>query len=615
MLLWLWLGAAALPAGAWAQGATQAVAQPASPSPQSAAPAEQPAPSPSASAPQSALSPQPALSPPPHRHPHGESWVAAADPLAVQAGLEILRKGGSAVDAAVAVQATLGLVEPQSSGIGGGAFLMYYDAATGSVSALDGRERAPAGASPTMFLDEHGKPLSYFEAVRSGRSTGVPGVIAMLYTAHARYGTLPWKELFQPTIRAATDGFKVPARLASFLGEGSPFPPTNEVRTLFSRPDGGELEEGDLFKNPDYAATLTRIALEGPSAFYTGAIAAGIVKVTHDPPLPGTMTLKDLSGYHAEWMEPLCRTFRHYLVCAPPPPAGGVSLLQLLGILDKTDIASRGPNDPQAWFEFAQASRLVYADRDRYVGDPHFVLVPVERMLDPAYLHARAQLIGVHAGPAPPPGNLLPARGHDATEEAEGTSHFVVVDAYGNVVSMTTTVETVFGSGRTVGGFVLNNQLTDFSFLPTDDGRPAANAVHGGKQPRSSMAPVIVLDHEHAFFAALGSPGGSAILEYNAKVLLGLLAWKLPLKQAIELPNLIARGDYFSGELAKFSPAVLEGLRERGIVLQAGHAENSGVHGVVRRGEGSFDGAADSRRSGVASMYAPPLRKPLHHGR
>jgi gamma-glutamyltranspeptidase / glutathione hydrolase len=605
----LWLAAAALPAAASVQQAADPATQ--------SAPVEQSTAAPAVAPPQAAPSQALELPAPAHRHARGEGWVVAADPLAVEAGLEILRKGGSAVDAAVAVQTVLGLVEPQSSGIGGGAFLMYYDAATGSVSAIDGRERAPAGATPTMFLDEHGKPLSYLEAVRSGRSTGVPGIVAMLYSAHARHGTLPWKDLFAPAIRDATEGFKVPERLAGFLGEGSPFPPSNEIRTLFSRPDGSPLEEGDLFKNPDYAATLKRIALEGPAAFYTGEIAAEIVKVTQQPPLAGTMTLKDLSSYHAEWMEPLCRPFRHYLVCAPPPPAGGVSLLQLLGLLDKTDIASRGPDDPQAWFQFAQASRLMYADRDRYVGDPHFVLVPVERMLDPAYLHARAQLIGVHAGPAPQPGNLLPARGHDATEEAEGTSHFVIVDPDGNVVSMTTTVETVFGSGRTVGGFVLNNQLTDFSFLPTDDGRPAANAVRGGKQPRSSMSPVIVLDHDHQFYAALGSPGGSAILEYNAKALVGLLAWRLTLKQAFELPNLIARGDAFSGELAKFSPAVLEGLRERGIVLQAGHAENSGFHGVVRHADASFEGAADSRRSGIASMYQPP-HKPARaaaHGR
>jgi gamma-glutamyltranspeptidase / glutathione hydrolase len=594
------------PPAAAAPGATEQAQQP-----QPAAPAAGPAPSAAASeAAASAL-----VVPTVHRRgPRGQGWVVAADPLAVDVGLEILKKGGSAVDAAVAVQAMLGLVEPQSSGIAGGAFLMYYDADTASVSAIDGREKAPAGATPTMFLDEHGKPMSYLEAVRSGRSTGVPGVIAMLYSAHARHGNLPWKELFQPAIRAATEGFKVPARLASFLGEGSPFPPSNEIRMLFARADGSPLEEGDDFKNPDYAATLKRLALEGPAALYTGAIAADIVKVTQLPPHPGTMTLKDLAGYHAEWMEPLCRPFHHYTVCAPPPPAGGVSLLELLGILDKTDIATRGPNDAQAWFEFAQASRLMYADRDRYVGDPHFVLVPVERMLDPSYLHARAQLIGVRAGPAPQPGTLLPARGHDTTEEAEGTSHLVVADPDGNVVSMTTTVETVFGSGRTVGGFVLNNQLTDFSFLPTDDGRPAANAVHGGKQPRSSMAPVIVLDHDHEFYAALGSPGGSAILEYNAKALIGLLAWKLTLKQAIELPNLIAHGDTFSGELAKFSPAVLAGLRDRGIVLQAGHAENSGFHGLLRHPDGSYEGAADSRRAGTAASYLPPRKALRAHG-
>jgi gamma-glutamyltranspeptidase/glutathione hydrolase len=596
-------------AAAPAQSLPAAPPPQAEPAPLTAAPALTPVPAPQASPP-AALAP--AVS---HRHAQkGQGWVVAADPLAVDAGLEILKKGGSAVDAAVAVQAMLGLVEPQSSGLGGGSFLMYYDADSGSVSAVDGREKAPAGATPTMFLDEHGKPMSYLQAVRSGRSTGVPGVIAMLYSAHARHGVLPWKDLFAPAIRAASEGFKVPERLASFLGEGSPFPPSNEVRMLFSRPDGSTLEEGDVFKNPEYAKTLQRLALEGPSAFYSGDIAADIVKVTHEPPLPGTLTLKDLASYHAEWMEPLCRPFHHYLVCVPPPPAGGVTLLQMLGMLDKTDIATRGANDPQAWFEFAQVSRLAYADRDRYVADPHFVLVPVERMLDPNYLHTRAQLIGVRAGPAPAPGNLQP-RGHDATEEAEGTSHLVAVDPDGNVVSMTTTVETVFGSGRVVGGFVLNNQLTDFSFLPTDDGRPAANAVHGGKQPRSSMAPVIVLDHEHELYAALGSPGGSAILDYNLKALLGILLWKMPLKQAIELPNLIARGDTFNGELAKFPPAVLEGLSERGVVLQAGRAENSGFHGVLRHPDGTYEGAADSRRAGTAGLYSPP-RKPVRaHGR
>jgi gamma-glutamyltranspeptidase/glutathione hydrolase len=548
-----------------------------------------------------------------HRHPKGQAWVAAANPLAVQAGLEILAKGGNAIDAAVAVQTMLGLVEPQSSGIAGGAFLMYYDARSREVSALDGREKAPAAAPPNMFLDEHGKPLPFLEAVRSGRSTGVPGVIAMLYSAHAKLGSMRWKELFQPAIRAASQGFRVPARLAMFLGEGSPFPPTSEVRTLFSRPDGEPLEADDVFRNPEYAKTLERIAHDGARGFYTGPIARAIVNETHQEPLPGTMTLQDLASYRPEWDQPLCRSFRRYSVCAPPPPAGGVSLLELLGMLEKTDIAARGPNDPQAWFLLAQASRLAYADRDRYVADPHYVAVPVERLLDPAYLRLRAQLIGEHAGPAPVPGEIAVPRGRDATTESQGTSHFVVVDAGGDVVSMTTTIESVFGSGRVVGGFVLNNQLTDFSFMPSDAGQAVANAVHGGKRPRSSMAPVIVLDHDGSFSAALGSPGGSAITEYNAKALLGLLAWKLPIKQAIELPNLIARGDNFAGELAKFTPEVLAGLRERGVVLKGGRAENSGLHGVVRLPDGTYQGAADSRREGVALMLAPRPAKHATH--
>jgi gamma-glutamyltranspeptidase / glutathione hydrolase len=496
--------------------------------------------------------------------------------------------------------------------VAGGAFLMYYDAHNGRLTAFDGREKAPAGARPDMFLDEHGKPLSYVEAVRSGRSTGVPGVISMLWSAHHRFGKLQWKDLFQPAIRSASQGFKVPARLAMFLGEGSPFPPTNEVRNLFSRPDGDIIEEGDVFQNPQYAHTLEAIASDGARALYEGEIAEAIAHATHQAPLPGTMTLNDLGSYRAEASPPLCRSYRGYTVCVPPPPSSGVSLLEMLAILDQTDIATRRPSDPQAWFLFAQASRLIYADRDRYVADPHFVPVPVERMLDPAYVRLREQLIGEHAGPAPAPGDIPFPRGHDATTEAAGTSHFVVMDADGDVVSMTTTVESIFGSGRAVGGFVINNQLTDFSFVPTEGGQLVANAVQGGKRPRSSMAPVIVLDRSGDFVAALGSPGGSAILEYNAKTLVALLAWKLPLKQAIELPNLIAHGDSFSGEVTRFSPAVLAGLRERGIELKSGHAENSGLHGVVRLADGSYVGAADSRREGVAKSLPLPSAAPKH---
>jgi len=540
-----------------------------------------------------------------------QAAVVAANPIAVDAGIEILRKGGSAVDAAVAVQAMLGLVEPQSSGIGGGSFMMYYDATTNRIVALDGREKAPAGATPDMFLDESGRPMSYVQAVRTGRSTGVPGAVRMLSEAQARFGKLPWRELFTPAIRAATDGFKVPQRLANFLSPDFAFPATPEIRALFHRADGQPLQAGDVFKNPLYAHTLQSIATQGVKALYEGSVAEQIVRKTHEAPYPGTMTLQDLASYRADWVEPLCRPYRDYSVCVPPPPSSGVNLLQFLTILDHTDIADRGPTDPQAWFLFAQASRLMYADRDRYVADPQFIAVPVDRMLDPTYLGERARLIGDHFGPAPPPGQLADAvRGPDSTREAQGTSHLVVRDAAGNVVSMTTTVESVFGSGRTVGGFVLNNQLTDFSYRPTDEHGPVANAVQGGKRPRSSMAPVIVVDHEGHFVAAFGSPGGSSILDYNAKTAVGVFAWKLSMQAAIELPNLIARGNDVAGEVDRFKPQVLSGLREKGIDLQPGHAENSGLHGLLRKPDGTLEGGADSRREGVVRMLPPPAPAP-----
>ena len=532
--------------------------------------------------------------------------VVAANPMAVEAGTEILRAGGSAVDAAVAVQAMLGLVEPQSSGIGGGSFMMYYDASTHTITALDGREKAPAGASPNMFLDEQGKPMSYVQAVRTGRSTGVPGAVRMLADAQSRFGKLPWRELFTPAIRAATNGFKVPQRLATFLSPNFAFPATPEIRALFHRPDGQPLQAGDEFKNPLYAATLRRLAAEGPKALYEGSIAEQIVKKTHEEPYPGTMTLQDLASYRVDSSQPLCRPYRDYSVCVPPPPSSGVNLLQFLTILDHTDIADRGPSDPQAWFLFAQASRLMYADRDRYVADPQFIPVPVDRLLDPTYLTERTRLIGDHFGPPPEAGQLASTlRGRDATREAEGTSHFVVMDAAGNVISMTTTVESVFGSGRTVGGFVLNNQLTDFSFRPTDEHGPVANAVQGGKRPRSSMAPIIVLDHSGHFVAAFGSPGGSSILDYNTKTAVGVLAWKLSMQAAIELPNLIARGNDIAGEVDRFSPEVLAGLREKGINLTPGRAENSGLHGLLLKPDGTLEGGADSRREGVVKMLPP----------
>ena len=527
--------------------------------------------------------------------------VAAANPLAVEAGLEVLAAGGTAADAAVAVQAMLGLVEPQSSGIGGGAFLLYYDAAAKRITAYDGREAAPVAATASLFFDEQAKPLSYRDAVLSGRSTGVPGAIAMLGVAQARHGRLPWSKLFDAPIRAAEQGIAVPQRLARFVNGNFPQSGEPDVKALFSRADGTPLQAGDPFRNPAYAATLRQLVLKGPRTLLEPPLSDAIILRVGAQPRPGAMSRDDLRAYQPRVTNPLCGPYLVYVVCVPPPPSSGMALLQMLAILDRTDIALRGPGDPQAWFLFAEASRLMYADRDRYVADPAFIEVPVNGLLEPDYVARRAALIGAVAGPPPAAGVPAPIqRGPDSTTESTGTSHFVVVDAAGNIASMTTTVESLFGSGRAVGGFMLNNQLTDFSFEPLGpDGEPVANAVAPGKRPRSSMAPVIVLDREGQAVAALGSPGGSAILGYNAKTLVGLLAWELPLQQAIDLPNLIARGADYFGEVSKFAPEVLAALAERGIVIKSGRGEESGLHGVVLHDDGSTEGAADPRREGV----------------
>jgi gamma-glutamyltranspeptidase/glutathione hydrolase len=531
----------------------------------------------------------------------GEAGVGAANPLAVEAGLSILEAGGSAADAAVAVQAALGLVEPQSSGLGGGAFLVYYDARSGKVTVFDGRETAPSGATPDMFMGADGKPLSYVDAVTSGRSTGAPGAVAMLGLAHERYGKLPWRDLFGTATDAAENGFTVPKRLARFAGGNFTQAGLPDAKALFSGPDGTPIQAGDRLANAAYAKTLRTIAAEGPRSLLEGPIADRIAARTRDEPRPGTLTTQDLAAYQPREVDPLCRPYRIYVVCVPPPPSSGVSLLQMLAILEKTDIASRGPADAQSWFLFSEASRLMYADRDRYVADPAFVSVPVDGLLDSAYVASRAALIGEKAGPPPvagvPPGALA-RLGADATSEAAGTSHFVVVDKQGNVASMTTTVESLFGSGRAVDGFFLNNQLTDFSFRAEENGRPVANAVAPGKRPRSSMAPVVVLDRSGRFLAAVGSPGGSAILTYNAKTLVGLLAWGLTMQQAIDLPNVYARGEDYYGEVTKLSPEILSALAARGVVVKAGRGEESGLHGVIVRDGGRLEGGADPRREG-----------------
>jgi len=532
-----------------------------------------------------------------------QAMVAAANPMAVEAGLDVLRRGGSALDAAVAVQVMLGLVEPQSSGIGGGAFIMHFDAASGEVDAYNGRETAPAGATPDMFLDDAGRPLPRSEAMLSGRATGAPGAMPVMALAHRAHGRLPWSSLFDGTIAVAEGGFEVTPRLAEHIHGSFPQASAPDVRAYFARPDGSPMQIGDRIVNPAYAGVLRRLAAEGPSALTSGPIAEAIVRRTGAAPLPGSLTLEDLAAYQAEAVEPVCGPYRVYVICVPPPPSSGAALLQLMALLDRTDTAERGPDDPIAWVQFAEASRLMYADRDRYFGDPAFVEVPVAGLLASDYLDARARQIGRRAaGRAPshgqPEGAVVP--GPDATAEPGGTTHFVVVDFEGNVASVTSTVESYFGSGRMVEGFFLNNQMTDFSVRPTDsDGAPAANAVAGGKRPRSSMSPVIVLDREGRLVAALGSPGGNAILAYNGKSLLGLLGWDLPLVEAFGLPNLLARGENFNGEAARFPPAMREEMDRRGVTVRPGSGEASGLHGVVVGPDG-LTGAADPRREGVA---------------
>ncbi|HXV00095.1 MAG TPA: gamma-glutamyltransferase family protein [Caulobacteraceae bacterium] len=538
-----------------------------------------------------------------------QAMVAAANPIAADAGLEILRAGGDAVDAAVAIQATLGLVEPQSSGVGGGAFMTYYDARTRKVTAYDGRETAPAGATPGMFLGADGKPITFSQAVLSGRSAGVPGAIAMLALVHKEHGRLAWKALFADGEREAANGFVVSPRLADYIAGSSAQRKAPDVAAYFTRTDGKPYVAGDMLKNPAYAATLRRIAEDGPAALLSGPIASAIVTRLAQEPLPGTMTLADLAAYRPHESPALCAPFRQWTVCEPDAPSGGVVTLEALGILDRTDVAAHGPADAQGWFLLAQAERLAYADDLQYVADPKFVRVPTKGLLDPTYLDARVRLIGDHAGPAPEPGRPAgaPALGPDATVEPGGTSSFTVVDRWGNVVSMTTTVESVFGDGRMVGGFMLNNQLTDFSFAPLQkSGAPVANAVGPGKRPRSSMAPAIVLDREGRFVAAVGSPGGLAIPSYVLKTLVGVFAWNLSVQEAINLPNLVALGDFYASEPAKLPPGVAAGLAAKGITVRGGFAaEGSGLHGIIVR-NGRLQGGADPRREGVAKACCSP---------
>ena len=528
--------------------------------------------------------------------------IAAANPYAARAGLEMLRKGGSAVDAAIAAQMVLTLVEPESSGIGGGAFMLLWDPAAKKITSFDGRERAPASARPDMFLDAQGQPRRHGEAIPGGQSVGVPGVVAMLEMAHKRYGRLPWATLFQPAIGLAAKGVPVAPKLARTLRQYPRIVAMPDIKRLFTKKDGRPYAEGELFRNKELAATLRLIAKGGARAFYSGPIAQAIVgKVRHAPVNPGGMTLADVKAYRAAERPAVCASYRGNRVCSMgPPSSGGITILQILKMLERFPSSALQPNTLREVHLFSQASRLAYADRSAYIGDPGFVQVPVRALLDGGYLHRRSLLIDPRrdmgkALPGKLPGNFAPQQGH----ERHGTSHMSIVDDRGVVVSMTTTVESAFGSEMTAKGFVLNNELTDFSFVPMRDGKPVANAPAPGKRPMSSMSPTIVFDKQGHFLIALGSPGGAAIIAYVGTTLVAMLDGGLDAKKAVSLPHHVMMNGPLLLEKNTPLGAQAPALRAMGYDVHPAAVEMSGLQ-IIRRVKGGYAGAADPRRDGVA---------------
>ncbi len=563
------------------------------------------------------------------------TMVVAAHPEASRAGYRILAAGGSALDAAVAVQAALTVVEPQSSGIGGGAFLLYWDASEAKLYAYDGRETAPAKAPHALFMVDAETPMNFVEAVVGGRSVGVPGVLAMLAKAHTNHGKRPWSELFAPATQLAADGFEITPRLYSLLHRDPLFRAMPAARAHFYDEEGAAKPVGTLLKNPALAEVFTLVG-EDVRNFYEGPIARDIVATVQDAKRPptwlagvnalmlemgspsglgklasepnaGLLEEKDLATYEPVVREPVCVPFADVKVCGfPPPTSGGITTLQIIALVGRFDLKGYGPNSPQFVHLFAEASRAAFADRGKYIADPDFVDVPIKTLLSKEYLDERAKLIKIdRRAPKLPAGkveDLSVQYAPDQSPELPSTSHFVVVDAEGDMVSMTTSVENVFGSRLMVRGFVLNNQLTDFSYTPSANGRLIANAVEPGKRPRSSMSPLMVFDASGKPVLAIGSPGGSRIIDYVARATLGVIAFGLSPQDAVELPHVINRGGtteledrgWKGGELSA-AKKYLEQLGHEVQVLE----ENSGLHAIQRTSAG-WRSAADPRREGEA---------------
>jgi len=535
-----------------------------------------------------------------------ENWmVAIAHPLAAEAGAGVLRRGGSAIDAMVAVQLVLGLVEPQSSGLGGGAFLLYWDNEAKRLTSLDGRETAPSAATPELFLDDAGEPLKFFDAVIGGISVGVPGTPRLLEEAHKRWGSLDWASLFDPAIRLAEEGFQPTPRLVTLAGEAAESLSRQETaKTYFVDTLSAAVAAGEKLKNPAYAGTLKLLKEGGADAFYKGPVAQSIVgAITRFGDNPGVMRLQDLANYEVKEREPVCVAYRVYEVCGMgPPSSGGVSVGQILGLLQPFDLAGLGPDVAEAWRLIGDATRLAFADRGRYLADTDFVPAPIEGLLDPQYLAGRAKLLeggerleSVEAGT--PEWDHALNFAPDAAIEFPSTSHFVIVDKDGNVVSMTTTIENGFGSRLMVRGFLLNNELTDFSFRSQEDGVPVANRVEPGKRPRSSMAPTIVLKGGTPVLA-VGSPGGSRIIPYVAEALIAVLDWGMNAQEAVALPHLLNRFGTFDIEAGTAAEDLKPDLEALGYEVKVTDL-NSGLHAIAIGPDG-LEGGADPRREGVA---------------
>lgn len=539
--------------------------------------------------------------------------AAVANPYATEAAAEMLAQGGHAVDAAIAAHAVLGLVEPESSGLGGGGFMVVFENDSNEVKFLDGREAAPSGASADMFMRD-GQVMGFLDAWQSGKAVGVPGAVALYKLAHDKYGALPWATVFEPAIRLATEGFLVTEKMAGYLPQLAQISRLDENpgSAEYFYPGGEPLQAGQLLRNPEYAATLRRIADEGPQAFYSGEIAEAIASAAQAGPDGGSLTVEDIASYEAVERDAICGPWRDLTICSATPPSSGAMQIMVANLYD--GLIPDNASQEQQVQAFVDAQRLAYADRDYYFGDPDRVDVPLDQLLDPRYLEYRASN-PVAPGANPEHGDPSAVLGEDnaaifspdTTQEPAGTTHFSIVDAEGNAVSVTMTVESPFGTSRWAAGFLLNNEMTDFSREYDPDAPEPANMVRPGARPRSSMSPTIILDASGELYMVTGSPGGNSIPAYTAKTVLGIVDWGLSVQEAVDFPNIIARGETVRVETGREPGQQLaDQLREAGYNVQESEGENSGLH-VIRVHADHLEGAADPRREGTVMTTDPRL--------